>query len=174
MFQISEVLRKVPFFQTLGRDGIDFIVERLKFKPFDADELICHAGDPGDKMYIVINGQVKVVITTQPGGEENVIAYLNSGDYFGEMSLLTGEPRSASVITTEASEMFILNKTDFDVIIERFPSISLSMGKIMSQRLHDTLKRPPRPATAKLNLRCRAACRKRTWWMYSSFARQIL
>ncbi|MGH1366294.1 MAG: cyclic nucleotide-binding domain-containing protein [Calditrichia bacterium] len=137
MFQIAEVLKKVPFFQTLGRDGIDFIVERLKFKPYDGEELICQAGDPGDKMYIVINGEVKVVVSSD-GGEEKVIAYLATGDYFGEMSLLTGEPRSASVVTTKTSEMFVLNKNDFDVIIEKFPSITLSMSKIMSQRLRET------------------------------------
>ena len=140
MFQISEVLKRVPFFQTLGRDGIDFIVERLKFKPFDGNALICKSGDPGDKMWIIISGQVKVVVTGEDG-EENHIANLASGDYFGEMSLLTGEPRSASVLTTEPSEMFILNKSDFDVIIERFPSITLSMGKIMSQRLRETLQK---------------------------------
>lgn len=140
MFQISEVLKRVPFFQTLGRDGIDFIVERLKFKPFEGDEVICEAGDPGDKMYIIISGKVKVVVRPESGGEETVIAHLVSGNYFGEMALLTGEPRSASVVTTEPSEMFILNKSDFDVIIERFPSITLSMTKIMSQRLRETNK----------------------------------
>jgi CRP-like cAMP-binding protein/CheY-like chemotaxis protein len=138
MFQISEVLKKVPFFQALGKDGIDFIIERLKFKPFNQGEAVCKGGDPGDKMYIIISGNVKVVVAAEPAGEETVIANLGSGNYFGEMALLTGEPRSASVITTEPSEMFILNKADFDVIIERFPSITLSMTKIMSQRLRET------------------------------------
>ncbi len=141
MFQISEVLKKVPFFRTLGKDGIDFVVERLKFRAFDENEVIVKVGDPGDKMYIIINGKVKVVVYPEDAKEEQVIAYLGSGDYFGEMSLLTGEPRSASVITTEPSEMFILHKADFDVIVERFPSITLSMGKIMSQRLRDTLQK---------------------------------
>ncbi len=141
MFQISEVLKQVPFFRALGRDGIEFIVERLKFKPFEAEEAICRIGDPGDKMYIIISGKVKVVVYPEDSDKETVIAYLGSGDYFGEMSLLTGEPRSATVITIEPSEMFILNKSDFDVIVERFPSITLSMGKIMSQRLRDTLKK---------------------------------
>jgi CRP-like cAMP-binding protein/CheY-like chemotaxis protein len=141
MFQISEVLKQVPFFRSLGKDGISYIVERLKFKPFDGDDTICKIGDPGDKMYIVISGKVKVVVSSEDVKEETVIAYLSSGDYFGEMSLLTGEPRSATVITTEPSEMFILSKSDFDLIVERFPSITLSMGKIMSQRLRDTLQK---------------------------------
>jgi CRP/FNR family cyclic AMP-dependent transcriptional regulator len=141
MFQISEVLKKVPFFRSLGKDGIDFIVERLKFKPFDEDEAICKIGDPGDKMYIVISGKVKVVVQSDESAEETIVAHLVGGDYFGEMALLTGDPRSATVITTEPSEMFILNKSDFDLIVERFPSITLSMGKIMSQRLRDTLRK---------------------------------
>ena len=141
MFQISEVLKKVPFFRSLGKDGISFVVERLKFKPFDSEEIICKIGDPGDKMWIVISGNVKVIVPGGKSSEETVIAELGSGDYFGEMALLTGEPRSASVVTTEPSEMFILNKEDFDLIVERFPSITLSMGKIMSQRLRDTIQK---------------------------------
>ncbi|UCF64977.1 MAG: cyclic nucleotide-binding domain-containing protein [bacterium] len=141
MFQISEVLKKVPFFRSLGKDGISFIVERLKFKPFDADEIICKIGDPGDKMWIIISGQVKVIVKPEDSDEETLIAELTSGDYFGEMALLTGAPRSATIVTTEPSEMFILNKTDFDLVVERFPSITLSMGKIMSQRLTETLQK---------------------------------
>jgi CheY-like chemotaxis protein len=141
MFQVSEVLKKVPFFRTLGRDGIDFIIERLKFKPFNQDEIICKTGDPGDKMYIIINGKVNVQVPGSKENKESVVATLGGGDYFGEMALLTGEPRSATVVTTEPSEMFILGKTDFDLIVERFPSITLSMGKIMSQRLRDTLQK---------------------------------
>lgn len=151
MFQISEILRKVPFFQNLEKEGIDYIVERLKFKPYEQDETICQSGDPGDKMYIIINGKVKVVVRAEPDGEENLIAYLAAGDYFGEMSLLTGEPRSASVITTEPSEMFILNKSDFDQIIEKFPSITLSMGKIMSQRLRDTLQKAAKKGSGEMS-----------------------
>ncbi|HFE64666.1 MAG TPA: cyclic nucleotide-binding domain-containing protein [Caldithrix sp.] len=151
MFQISEVLKKVPFFRTLGRGGIDFIVERLKFKTFDADETICKIGDPGDKMYIIISGKVNVVVKTDESKEETIIATLGSGDYFGEMALLTGEPRSATVVTTEPAEMFILNKADFDLIVERYPSITLSMGKIMSQRLAETLKKAAKKSSGKVD-----------------------
>ncbi len=141
MFQISEVLKKVPFFRSLGKDGISFVVERLKFKPFDSDEIICKIGDPGDKMWIIISGKVRVVVQPEGSDERTIIAELTGGDYFGEMALLTGSPRSATVETTEPTETFILNKEDFDIIVERFPSITLSMGKIMSQRLRETLQK---------------------------------
>lgn len=141
MIQIGKILKKVPIFRMLGKESIDFIVERLKFRTVASNETICRTGDPGDEMFIIINGKVKICIYNDDGKNEQVVATLNSGDYFGEMALLTGEPRSASVIALEDSEMFVLQKNDFDVILEKFPSISLSMGKIVSQRLRETLKK---------------------------------
>ena len=140
MIQISKVLKKVPIFRMLGKESIDFIVERLKFKSFDKDSVICKVGDPGDTMYIIITGKVDICIYTADKTEQ-VVATLAGGDYFGEMALLTGETRSATVRATEESEMFLLYKDDFDVILERFPSISLSMGKIVSKRLRETLSK---------------------------------
>ena len=140
MIQISKILKQVPIFRMLGKESIDFIVERLKFKTYEADDTICKTGDPGDIMYIIINGGVKICIYGA-GNKEQVVATLGPGDYFGEMALLTGETRSATVITTSSSEMFLLYKNDFDVILEKFPSISLSMGKIVSKRLRETLSK---------------------------------
>ena len=150
MIHISKIIKEVPIFRMLGKESIDFIVERLKFKSYEANETICKVGDPGDTMFIIISGGVKICIYGQDNKEEQVVANLGPGDYVGEMSLLTGEPRSASVITTEPSEMFLLHKNDFDVILEKFPSISLSMGKVVSKRLRETLTKAmnipkPRP-----------------------------
>ncbi len=139
MIQIGKILKQVPIFRMLGKESIDFIVERLKFKAYENNATVCKVGDPGDIMFIIISGKVKICIYANEGKDEQVVAQLGSGDYFGEMALLTGETRSASVITTEASEMFLLHKNDFDVILEKFPSISLSMGKIVSKRLRETL-----------------------------------
>jgi len=143
MIQISKVLKKVPIFRMLGKESIDFIVERLKFKAYDKDSVICKVGDPGDTMFIVITGEVDIIIDTDDGVEQ-VVATLGAGDYVGEMALLTGGTRSATVKAVEESEMFLLHKDDFDVILERFPSISLSMGKIMSKRLRETLAKATR------------------------------
>ncbi len=149
MIQIGKILKQVPIFRMLGKESIDFIVERLKFKTYDADETICKIGDPGDTMYIIISGKVDICIHSKDSDNLQVVATLGAGDYFGEMSLLTGEPRSATVKTTEASEMFLLHKNDFDVILEKFPSISLSMGKIVSKRLRETLSKAAEMPRAK-------------------------
>jgi CheY-like chemotaxis protein len=149
MIQISKILKQVSIFRMLGKESIDFIVERLKFKTYEADEIICKTGDPGDTMFIIINGGVKICIYGTDN-EERVVATLGPGDYFGEMALLTGEPRSATVVTTDSSEMFLLHKNDFDVILEKFPSISLSMGKIVSKRLRETLSKAISPSKEKM------------------------
>ena len=152
MIQIGKILKQVPIFRMLGKDSIDYIVERLKFKTFSAKETICKIGDPGDEMFIIISGAVNICIYDENDENEQVVATLGAGDYFGEMALLTGETRSASVITTEEAETFVLNKTDFDVILEKFPSISLSMGKIVSKRLRDTLKQASSSSKSKIEV----------------------
>ncbi len=139
MIQIGKILKKVPIFKMLGKESIDFIVERLKFKTFEKGENICKIGDPGEEMFIIISGATDICIGEE--GQQQVVATLKSGDYFGEMALLTGEPRSATVVAKETTETFVLYKNDFDVILEKYPSISLSMGKIVSQRLRETLKK---------------------------------
>lgn len=141
MIQIGQIIKQVPIFRMLGKESIDFIVERFKFKTFDTKDTVCKMGDPGDEMYVIISGEVNICVSADDGATEQVVATLGPGDYFGEMALLTGEPRSASVITTKPSEMFVLYKNDFDVILEKYPSISLSMGKIVSRRLRETLKK---------------------------------
>jgi len=133
MIQIGEIIKDVPFFRNLERDSIDYITERLKFKQFGKGNTICKVGDPGDKMYIVLSGKVEVKAES---GQS--LAFITGGSYFGEMSLLTGEPRSASVEAVENTETFLLEKEDFDIILEKYPTISIAMSKIMSQRLRDT------------------------------------
>ncbi|MBD3223507.1 MAG: cyclic nucleotide-binding domain-containing protein [Caldithrix sp.] len=150
MIQVTRILKEVPIFRTLGKESIEFILERLKFKTFDPNETICKVGDPGDEMFIIINGKVNICIYDENGKNEQVVATLGPGDYFGEMALLTGEPRSASVIPTEAVESFALHKDDFDVILEKYPSISMSLGKIVSKRLRDTLKKASTQSTTQI------------------------
>jgi CRP-like cAMP-binding protein len=138
MLKVNEILKKVPFFQTLGKESMDFIVDRLKFHNFEKGVDVVKIGEPGDTMYIIVSGEVDVLIQGADG-KENKVASIGEGSYFGEMALMTGEPRSATIRTNMPCEMFSLDKDDFDIILEKYPSISLSLGKIMSQRLRQTL-----------------------------------
>ena len=135
---VGEVIKKIPFFEGLSESDITYITNKLRFMNYPVNSTICKIDDPGDQMFIIISGKVKVCIY-DANNEEQQVAELSGGSYFGEMSLLTGEPRTATVITTEEAEMFILHKDQFDEILARFPSIQLVLGKIMSQRLRQNL-----------------------------------
>ena len=72
MIQISKILHDVPIFRMLGKESINFIVERLKFKTYDDNQTICKIGDPGDTMYIIISGAVDIIIQDTSGNEQVV------------------------------------------------------------------------------------------------------
>ena len=90
--------------------------------------------DPGDALYVVSGGQVKVVLIGEDG-REVILSVLNDGDFFGEMSLIDDEPRSAHVIAMRDSRLLVLRRDDFQQQLQQVPSIALKVLKVMVQRL---------------------------------------
>lgn len=132
-FRIRDALQNVLIFRDFSLEEIDLIEEKLQLMQFPKDTVIFNIDDPGDCMYIVKSGEVKVVAGIGNTGE--VLAYLGRGNYFGEMALLTGETRSASVVTAMDSEIFVLTKQDFDYLLHKHPSIAVTLSHVLSQRL---------------------------------------
>ena len=136
MAQLSEhQLEKIPLFSNTNEKERSRIAEKLTLVNFKRDDIIIKEGDAGTCLYLIKNGRVRVVTTIEPDDEEIVLSYLENGDYFGEMALITGEPRSATVIAESDIELYQLNKTDFDSLILKNPSISLSLTHVLTQRL---------------------------------------
>ena len=132
-FRVREALQNVLIFRDLEIGEIDLIAEKLQLIQYPKDTVIFNIDDPGDRMYIIKSGEIRVVAGVGNSGE--VLAYLGRGNYFGEMALLTGEPRSASVVTAMDSEIFVLTKQNFDYLLEKHPSIALTLSHVLSQRL---------------------------------------
>ncbi|MBI3538629.1 MAG: cyclic nucleotide-binding domain-containing protein, partial [Chloroflexi bacterium] len=103
-------LRVIPFFSDLTDEVLDAISQRLQREHYHKGASIVQEDDPGDCMYIIETGQVKVV--TEKGGAEKIHAYLGPGNFFGEMSVLLGEKRSASVRVVLDVELLVLRKDD--------------------------------------------------------------
>ncbi len=112
------------------REVLDLLAQ-LHPRDFAADEKIIQQGDPGDEMYIIRSGEVKVVI--ESNGSEKLIRNLGEGDYFGERALILSEPRSASVIATEDSKCFTLSRADFDRLLESSPNIREQLSERLQQ-----------------------------------------
>jgi CRP-like cAMP-binding protein len=132
-----DFLKKVPIFGGLNQNEYATIHDLMKKKSFKRDDVIFSQEEMGDSLFIIVNGRIKVALYSETG-KELILSILKSGDFFGEMSLLDGEPRSANIIAVEDSTLLILERKDFISYLEKSPSLSLKILKIMSKRLRIT------------------------------------
>ncbi|MDD2511032.1 MAG: DUF2225 domain-containing protein [Syntrophomonas sp.] len=103
-------------------------------KKYNADEIFFNAGDPGHEMYIILKGRVGVYITSIDGFPI-MVTELASGDFFGEMSLLEGQPRSATIGAIEDTIVLVINENNFEQVIAQQPSLAYRIMKGMSSRV---------------------------------------
>jgi CRP-like cAMP-binding protein len=131
---VIEPLRRVPLFAHLSDVELDRVRQAVREKDYPKGSVILFEHDPGDALYVVITGQVKVVLIAEDG-REVILALLNEGDFFGEMSLIDDQPRSAHVIATEPSRLLVLRRDDFHACMDDMPRIALGLLRALSRRL---------------------------------------
>jgi ATP-binding cassette subfamily B protein len=102
--------------------------------------------DPGDKFYIVARGQVEVWRTEEPSGNTTRMAVLQDGDFFGEITLMTGFPRTATVRTKTVCTCISLERGQFNRLVERFPDLRRELSEVAVQRLRESRKAVSVPA----------------------------
>lgn len=129
-------LTTVPLFHGLEQAHLDELMAKRQVRKFPRQATVINEGDATDALYLVNSGRVKVV-RTQENGKEVVMAVLGPGDHFGEMSLIDNEPRSASVVTKEASEFTILRRLDFEAVLLKNPQLTINIMRGLSSRLRD-------------------------------------
>jgi CRP/FNR family transcriptional regulator len=112
-----ESLGSIQLFSSLSDEELRLVNDKLVLKRFRKNEIILQEEDTNEYMYIVLDGKVKVVQTTEDG-KEILLAIHQSGDSFGEMSLIDGKTSPATVISTENSVAAIISKKDFYSILE--------------------------------------------------------
>lgn len=129
-----KTLRKVELFSQMNDSELNALAERLKFSPFAKGNIIAKQGDERSHwLYIIINGEADVFIETQ-SGDRRTVSTLKQGSFFGEMSLMTGEPRSASVIAKTDVECYRLDKEVFEEVLHARPSIAEEISHILVAR----------------------------------------
>jgi len=128
-------LRNIALFKDLTDENFDQVLAYLTQVSFPSDKRIIEAGQEGDCLYIIEQGKVRVFITLPEREEKIVLSTLTRGDYFGEMALLTGEPRSANVETISRTELLKLDKAGFETLLNLNPAIVRLLSNMLSQRL---------------------------------------
>jgi len=131
--RLSESLRKVYVFSSLAEDERRLIAEHSVEMHFAEKELILHEGEAGDSFYIIDEGEVEVFLTSGHGSRK-VLGRLKEGDFFGEIALLTGEKRSASVEALSDVRVYRLDKENFKDILESKPDILDEIGSLLCKR----------------------------------------
>lgn len=132
-YNIERLLGQVSVLSALSSEIRTQIAERSVVAEYGTGEFIVRQGDQGDSLYIIRTGSCGVYVRRN-GKHENRIATIDSGDFFGEMSLLTGEPTTATVRAMVDSSVIIIDKENFSNILNDNPTISVQLGEILAKR----------------------------------------
>ena len=128
----SVILSNIPLFRKFSPASIEVLTEHSRRLTFTDSEAVVTRGDSGDSMFIIIHGVVRVMIASD--GKELQVALLGLHDHFGEMSLLTGEPRSASVLAVGRVVVLEVEKTAMKAVLNQFPEVLESLAGVISRR----------------------------------------
>jgi len=137
--EYASFLKNVPLFAFLKPADLDDLSNIIKVKKYRKGDTIFHQEDPGATLYIILSGQVKVTINSTDG-KEAILAILTVGDFFGELSLLDEEPRSANVVTMLDTQVIILHRRDFLNFLEIRHELAVYILALLSRRLREADK----------------------------------
>jgi len=132
-FNIEGLLAQVSILSALSAEIRTQIAERSVIAEYGAGEFIVRQGDQGDSLYIIRTGSCGIYVK-RDGKQENRIATIERGDFFGEMSLLTGEPITATVRAMVDTSVIIIDKENFSNILDDNPAIPVQLGEILAKR----------------------------------------
>jgi CRP-like cAMP-binding protein len=131
---LTETLAAVPLFGGLDAAGLDSVARGLRSRRFRRGETIFHLGDPGDALFIVVSGVVKITLPSETG-DEAILATLRPGEFFGELALLDGAPRSATAVALEPTETFVLPRDRFRELVSAEPAIRDALFAALAREL---------------------------------------
>lgn len=131
---IEELLDSVELFQPLGESVRKTLAQRARTQLYGIHEEIVQQGAPGNSLYLIISGHCRVFVFAESETAPRPVAILNPGDFFGEMSLLTGAPRTATVVAEEETECLVIDKGDVKDLLLAKPQIVEQLSVALAER----------------------------------------
>jgi len=129
---VVSILKKVDFLAEMPREKLVHLAKNCDIEYFTEGETVCKAGAQGDTFYIIKTGAVDIHVLI--GDKDTVVRTLKDNEFFGEMSLLTGEPRTATVKISKNAELLVLTKEDFVDLIKKEPELAEMMSRVIAYR----------------------------------------
>ena len=130
----TDHLRNVPIFTALSDSDLNRIASKMVSRDYEKGQMILLEESTGETFFIITSGTVKVTRLSDDG-REVILALLGESDFFGEMSLLDGEGRSANIVANEDAEVMTLSRRDFLECLETYPKIAISLLEELAVRL---------------------------------------
>ena len=132
----ASFLEKVPLFASLKPTDRADLASLTQVHKYQKGDTIFYQEDPGSTFYIITSGQVKITVNSSEGGEA-ILAILTDGDFFGELSLLDQQPRSANVVAMLDTETIVLHRSDFLNFLNTHHELAIEMLAALSRRLRE-------------------------------------
>ena len=146
-----ETLRQVPLFESLDTEAARELCELLESLDCKAGAVLFRTGDEGDAMYLIEQGKIRICVQTKDG-HEVTLTELRRGDFFGEMALLDGKPRSADARVTQDARLAVLSREHFLTFVSSNPNVALEMLTALTNRLRQTDELLRHTATRNVNV----------------------
>jgi len=137
---IQSVLKGAALFRGVSEAGLKKLEAAGRLRRLDREQILFSQGDEADAFYLVCSGRIALGLDSADG-RELVINEMHPGDGFGELGLITGEPRSTSAVASEASIVLVILRRDFMVVLESEPALARNLLQTMASRLSTASER---------------------------------
>lgn len=129
-----------PLFEILGNEERAAIVEQMELETHDEGSVIINEGDPGSSMYVIASGSVRVYTRGSGSTGTVYLADLGEGDFFGEVSVLTGKPRTATITASQRTELLRLDRDKLDAVLAKYPGMRKVLDEFYKKRAKHTVE----------------------------------
>jgi NTE family protein len=146
--ELEHQLRAIPFFRNLPAAALEAVASQLQPERHVRGEVVFREGEPGETMYLVVSGQVEVLA----GADQSPLAALGPGSFVGELALLLGEPRSATLRVVADTMLWSLHRRDLETLLTEHPVIGVELSRELGRRLVATNRQLVAPPTTRFTV----------------------
>ena len=133
----QQLLNKIPLFNSLSDSDLENLSQSVRLQSLKKGHTLFRKGDEGSSLYIIKQGTIKIVLPSRLG-DEVIVTIFSEGDFFGEMALFDGKPRSADALAMESSKIYMLSRNDFLLFLQSNISAMKSILSQLTNRLRNT------------------------------------
>jgi CRP/FNR family cyclic AMP-dependent transcriptional regulator len=137
---MESLLARIPLFASIDAAALLDLQTRMHSRRFSRAETIFLKGEPGDTLYVIMEGEVKIVLAGSDG-QESILVVLGEGDFFGEMALFDSKPRSADAVAVSDTSTCVLHRDVFEQFVREHPEVAFPIFRALTARIRRTTHR---------------------------------